>query len=203
MVEGTLVDSVGSMKIILWEEFSNAVVGDTYIFKNIRVKKDRMTIEVYVYTAKNGTIIIPSDALDTSLHTPLEQQLNYGNSTFVGKIIGVENVVSYFSCFRCSKKVDINHSMKIVECRSCHVKQNLNCFNKHWYVHILFKHNADRITLIMFEQPLVQLFDQLNIHSDFDRMSEHELVEKLLTIPASVEITFVKRRKIVSSISVQ
>ena len=96
MVEGTLVDSVGSMKIILWEEFANAVVvGDTYIFKNIRVKKDRMTSEVYVNTAKNGTIITPSDAFNTPLYTPLEQQKNYGNSNFVGKIIGVEKVASY------------------------------------------------------------------------------------------------------------
>ena len=204
MIDGTLVDSVSSMKIILWEEFANAVVvGDTYIFKNIRVKKDRMTSEVYVNTAKNGTIITPSDAFNTPLYTPLEQQKNYGNSTFVGKLIGVEKVASYFSCCKCSKKVDINHSMKIVECQSCHVKQNLNCCNKHWYVHILFKHNSDKITLTMFEQALVQLFDQLNTLSDFDSVSEHELVEKLLTIPASVEITFVKRTKIVSSISVQ
>ena len=204
MVEGTLVDTVGSTKIILWEKFASAVViGGTYIFKNIRVKKDRMTSNVYVNTAKNGTIITPSDAFETPLYTPLEPQKNYGNSTFVGKIIGVEKVASYFSCCKCSKKVDINHCMKIVECQSCHVKQNLNCCNKHWYVHILFKHNSDKITLTMFEQALVELFDQLNIHSDFNSMSEDTLLEKLLTIPSSVEITFVNRTKIVSGITVQ
>ena len=36
MVEGTLVDAVGSMKIVLWEDFASAVVVcGTYIFKNI------------------------------------------------------------------------------------------------------------------------------------------------------------------------
>lgn len=204
MVEGTLVDAVGSMKIIFWEEFASAVVvGGTYIFKNIRVKKDKMTSEVYVNTAKNGTVITASNAFEAPLYTPLQPQKNYGNSTFVGKIIGVEKVASYYSCCKCPKKVDINHSMKIVECQNCHVKQNLNCCNKHWYVHILFKHNSDKITLTMFEQALVQLFDQLNVHSDFNSMSEDNLVEKLLTIPSSVEITFVNRTKIVSSITVQ
>ena len=162
-----------------------------------------MTSEVYVNTAKNCTVVTASNAFEAPLYTPLEPQKNYGNSTFVGKIIGVEKVAFYYSCCKCSKKVDIKHSMKIVECQSCHVKQNLNCCNKHWCVHILFKHNPDNITLTMFEQALVQHFDQLNIHSDFNSMSEDNLVEKLLTIPSSVEITFVNRTKIVSSITVQ
>ena len=101
-VEGTPVDAVGSLKIIFWEEFVSAVVvGDTYIFKNIRVQKDKMTSEVYLNTAKNGTVITASNAFEAPLYTPLQSQKNYGNSAFVGKIIGAEKVSSYYFCCKC------------------------------------------------------------------------------------------------------
>ena len=69
-----------------------------------------MTSQFYVNTAKNGTVITASNAFEAPLYTPLEPQKNYGNCTFVGKIIGVEKVASYYSCCKCEKKIDINHS---------------------------------------------------------------------------------------------
>ena len=53
MAEATLADPTGTIKIVLWEEFAGQVVnGQTYMFNNVRVKKDKITHEVYVNTAK-------------------------------------------------------------------------------------------------------------------------------------------------------
>ena len=58
------MDPSGTIRIVLWEEFVSAVAeGNTYIFSDIRVKKDNHTIydEIYVNTAKTGTKITLSD----------------------------------------------------------------------------------------------------------------------------------------------
>lgn len=64
MNQAHLVDPSGTIRIVLWEEFVSAVAeGNTYIFSDIRVKKDNHTIydEIYVNTAKTGTKITLSD----------------------------------------------------------------------------------------------------------------------------------------------
>ena len=69
MNQAHLVDPSGTIRIVLWEEFVSAVAeGNTYIFSDIRVKKDNHTIydEIYVNTAKTGTKITLSDHLHKS-----------------------------------------------------------------------------------------------------------------------------------------
>ena len=56
MNQAHLVDPSGTIRIVLWEEFVSAVAeGNTYIFSDIRVKKDNHTNEIYVNTTKTGT----------------------------------------------------------------------------------------------------------------------------------------------------
>lgn len=106
-----------------------------------------MTNEVYVNTAKTGSTITPTDPFETTVHIPGEHQKQYGSTTLVGDIIGVEKVSSYLSCCKCSKKIETSHSGRIVECKSCHVIQNVKSCSRHWYVHVLIKHNTEKITL--------------------------------------------------------
>ena len=47
-MEGQIVDPQGYSKIVFWEKFCDQVEeGTTYIFENIRVKKDSVTKQVY------------------------------------------------------------------------------------------------------------------------------------------------------------
>ena len=62
MNQAHLVNPSGTIQTVLWEEFVSAVAeGNTYVFSDIRVKKDNHTDEIYVKTVKTATKITPSD----------------------------------------------------------------------------------------------------------------------------------------------
>lgn len=51
----TLVDPTGSTTAVFWEDWADCIqVDKTYIFTNLRVKKDNYSGEIYVNTAKEG-----------------------------------------------------------------------------------------------------------------------------------------------------
>ena len=54
-LSATLVDPSGSIHAVFWEEWVNFVeVNKTYVFTNLRMRKDNYTGELYVDTAKQG-----------------------------------------------------------------------------------------------------------------------------------------------------
>ena len=56
MIQAHLVDPSGTIRILLWQKFVDVVTeGDTYVFSDIRVKKDSHTNEIYVNAAKTRT----------------------------------------------------------------------------------------------------------------------------------------------------
>ena len=49
------MDPTGSTTAVFWEEWADCVQHDkTYLFTNLRVKKDNYSGEIYVNTAKEG-----------------------------------------------------------------------------------------------------------------------------------------------------
>ena len=91
---------------MLWEEFVCAVAeGNTYIFSDIRVKKDNHTNEIYVNTAKTGTKITPSDPFTEILPITEEKPNEHNSTTLTGEILGVNKVQCYLSYCKCPKKL--------------------------------------------------------------------------------------------------
>ena len=55
MLEGQIVDTKGYSKIVFWEKFCEQVEeGMTYIFENVRVKKDTFTKQLYINVTLHG-----------------------------------------------------------------------------------------------------------------------------------------------------
>ena len=55
MAEGQIVDTMGFSKIIFWQDFVNQIkIGQAYIFENLRVKRDKVSKQLYVNTKKNN-----------------------------------------------------------------------------------------------------------------------------------------------------
>ena len=106
MNQAHLVDPSGTIRIVLWEEFVSAVAeGNTYIFSDIRVKKDNHTNEIYVNTAKTGTKITPSDPFTEILPITEEEANEHNSTTLTAEILDVNKVQYYLSCCMCPKKL--------------------------------------------------------------------------------------------------
>ena len=78
MNQAHLVDPSGTIRTVLWEQFVSAVAeGNTYVFSNIRVKKEnQFTDEIYVKTAKTGTKITLSNPFTEILPITAENRMN-------------------------------------------------------------------------------------------------------------------------------
>ena len=117
--EGFLDDPKASLKIVLWESFTDKVnEAETHTFTNIKVRKDYK--EVYVNTLPEGCKIQSSDPFVETLAVPAQLPDNYTTTTTtttttMAKIQGVANFTIYFSCVKCNKKVTASDS-PVVRC---------------------------------------------------------------------------------------
>ena len=202
MNQAHLVDPSGTIRIVLWEEFVSAVAeGNTYIFSDIRVKKDNHTNEIYVNTAKTGTKITASDPFTEILPITAEKPNEHNSTTLIGEILGVNKVQYYLTCCKCSKKVTFTESA-IVKCQNCHLMQKQSSCAKQWYAQILFKHSSQTVNLTLFVDCIKQLIHQLPQAVDIETMTETSLTEILLSLPPTIEVMFQNRSKVVNTITV-
>ena len=117
MPEGRIVGAKGYCKIIFWEDFCKQVEeGKTYIFANVRVKKDNFTKQLYINTAKTVTVIRP-----TEQHTEvsaLAPRLTDDCPTRIvmGSVAGVTTTSIYVACVMCKKKIDSDDKSDIITC---------------------------------------------------------------------------------------
>ena len=90
MLEGQIVDAKGYSKIIFQEDFCKQVKeGKTYIFENVRVKKDNFTKQLYINTAKTGTVIRPTEPHTDVLALAPRLTNDYPTTTVTGSVAGV------------------------------------------------------------------------------------------------------------------
>ena len=123
MLEGQIVDAKGYSKILFWEDFCKQVEeGKTYIFVNVRVKKDNFTKQLYINTAKTVTV-----KANTEQHTEvlaLALRLTDDCPTHMtGSVAGVTATSIYVACVMCKKKIDIDDKSDIITCDNCNIQQ--------------------------------------------------------------------------------
>eukprot|EP00794_Sanderia_malayensis_P001490 gene1490-1649_t len=105
--EALLLDPSGTIKIVLWEHDVTAISeGKTYQFKNLRLKKNKVTNETYVNPAKGISVIsetegFPVDALNPPQQIPDELI----RASFTGEIAGVQKCVLNLLCLKCFKVI--------------------------------------------------------------------------------------------------
>ncbi|XP_029209383.2 uncharacterized protein LOC114973125 [Acropora millepora] len=201
--EAMLVDPSATMKLVLWADFVDSVLeGNTYTFHNIRVNKDKQTGDIYVNTAKSGTTISPAQAFTDVLPITPQMPNEYITTTTDGEILGVEKVASYLSCCKCNNKIEIVTQHPVVECSNCHLKQKQSSCPKNWYTQVLFQNSDDdKLSLTMFNDVLMQVFTITN--QTMYEVSKEFIEDVILKLPAAVTVTYQKRDKIITSITIE
>ena len=163
MLEGQIVDTKGYSKIIFWEKFCEQIEeGITYIFQNVRVKKDAITKQLYINTAKSGTVIKQTDPHTDILTLAPTLTDDSITRTVEGSVAGVISTSTYVACMKCNKKVK-NHdnSSNIITCNNyCNMQQMTNFCPTQYYAQIFFltTPKKDKLSLTLFNKVISQLF---------------------------------------------
>jgi len=164
LIERCLIDPTDSIKITIWQEYISQVQQEkTHIFKNSRLKKNSVTSEIYVNTAKSDetTIITVTNELKEQLAIPLNIQ-DYINTTTTGEIICVDKVTMYHNCCKCHKKVQLSNTT-IVNCKNCKTKQKQKACKKESVVHVTFECDNKSVQITLFDNVIQSLIKQLRV----------------------------------------
>ena len=135
------------------------------------------------------------------LAVPLTQDTTqYVSTTIEGEILGITSINSYFSCFKCKKKLEQSTAAAYLECNNCHLKQKLKPASQHWYAQVLVQFSDEKkITLTLFEEPIKQILAIQN-EENLPTLTEEMLTNSLLNLPA-VNFTYNTTTKVVLKIA--
>lgn len=202
MMEGQIVDPQGYSKIVFWEKFCDQVEeGTTYIFENIRVKKDSVTKQVYVNTAKSGTTITATEPHANILALAPTFTVSDDSMTFSveGRVVGVLSTSMYIhvACNKCNKKIqNDDNSSDLITCNYCNMQQMADLCPTQYYAQLLFLTTTkkDKLTLTLFNKVTSQLFS-----TGVFNPSKNDFVKVLLGLK-DVVVTYNKRSKVVTNI---
>ncbi len=113
--EGFLIDPHGTIKIVLWEDEVNSIEeGKTYLFKNIRLKKNRISGDIYVNPRKGCATFLSTDEFaDDSLRPPKDVPERLLTTYITGEIIRVNKCSLSICCFKCSNAASNAQSLLI------------------------------------------------------------------------------------------
>ena len=158
MVEGLLVDVHGSAKILFWEDDIRKVeAGETYEFKNLRVKKDRFNGNLYVNPAKGIGCISLCESFDCDLFVPDYDPIQLMTSTLErAEIVGVTEVKRKYCCIKCNRYVE-ERARTTCKNERCKLTQKLNKCKENWHADVHVSSGDVSVDLIFEGDVLLQV----------------------------------------------
>ena len=150
--EAQLVDPHGLVKIVFCEDDIKKVKdGATYVFRNLRVKRNKFKNELYVNPAKDQSEIEECASFSETLAVPADIPDKFVKCDIEGQILGVSDVKTSACCVKCEKPIKDESSSVIVVCSNtkCNLKQKATCCIKKWSLKPFVSAKEESTTLIL------------------------------------------------------
>eukprot|EP00794_Sanderia_malayensis_P002084 gene2084-2362_t len=198
--DGLLVDPFGNIKIVFWEDDINAVEeGKTYVFKNLRVKKNKMRSDMYVNPAKGCCTITPAVEFEEDLQYPQTLPQEMITATVTGEIIGIQKCVLNFCCFKCSKVIPDCSGSTLVQCKHCHMKQKTKNCNKQWYMNAVVGDEDKKVSLNFYHDIVITLLGIVKPDAD---VHDEEEASDLFFSMSSITCLYNESTRAVQSVDI-
>lgn len=181
--KATIVDPTDSVTVVFWGEWANKITDDTtYIFKNLKVRKDPYTSEMYLNTPQNGFGLEEAEQFTDPLSTIRLSLMNLATKTVNVAIIGVKMLQKYFNCAACGKKAEVHD--KLLKCTACRLKQRITSASEKWFAKILVEDMSSntKMYLSVFDSEIRKILKECDVELSSD-MTEEQVTDCLLTSP--------------------
>ena len=184
--ERILIDPSGQMKILLWEDQVNSIrTGETYIFKNLRVK-DNQYKEHHFNPPKGGNNY--SIAVTESYQEQLPEAGVIPNTLVVAQrnICGVSNISKSKLCLICGNRGILKND-KLANCTKCRMTVKVEFCIHEWQlkIHVLTSENKT-VCISLLKSEIGLLFSLCKLDA---QCTEDELLENLLEL-SEVQIQY-------------
>ena len=191
--EGLLIDPTGSIKVILWElDVDQVEEGKTYFLRNLRLKKNKLSGDLFVNPAKDNSKICPSDAFPSdSLKPPQSVPLELVISTITGEVIAVNKSSLNFCCFRCHKTVELLKDKIIAYCRNCSLKLKFAA---------VVSDDTKNITLNFYDEVVTKILE--TFAADSAQQEDEDLITDIFFGLPTITYTYKEKTRSVQDVSV-
>ena len=187
----TLVDPTGSITGVFWEEWASCLQAKkTYLFQNLRVKRNNYTKELYVNTAKEGFQVEMTEDFEEELAEPEVTVMEMTTKEIGISIIGIKNISSYYICSSCGKKaVSVGSLLK---CEACKMKQKIMPNNKQWYAKLFVQNTAtkEKFNMMVFHQHLLKMFECNDKESEWNGAIDEDKITDVLLESCDINVTY-------------
>eukprot|EP00794_Sanderia_malayensis_P020933 gene20933-22989_t len=198
-----LIDPSSCIKIVVWQDSLKEEIqeGATYLFKNLRIRKNPFDGKIFVNPAKtDSTIEIAEPFAPGKLAAHAIVPKEFISSHATGEINGIEKIELSRCCHKCKKPVEVLGSSAIVTCNSCNLTQKSSKCKKQWYVRILFSADGKDVVLHGYDQMVMKLMELSDLKDPSHNILEAELQEALLLLPP-ISVIFNRRTRAIESVA--
>ena len=200
--DATLIDPSGCVKIVIWEGSLKEDIKEdgTYVFKNLRIRKNPLNGEMFVNPAKSDAKVEITDPFppeELSAHAIVPEEFISAHAT--GEINGIEKLALTNCCYKCSKAVEVSVSSPIVTCNSCNMTQKSTKCKKQWYARILFSADGKDLVLHAYDQMVMKLMQLSDLDKPSHDIVESEVNHALLMLPL-ISLSYNRRTRAIESI---
>ncbi|XP_033107225.1 uncharacterized protein LOC117109093 [Anneissia japonica] len=185
--EGILLDPTGQIKILLWEDQVDSVKdGETYIFKNIRVK-DNQFKERYLNPPKNINEYSCTSTCEYEEKLPEAEVIPDTIVEATGNICGIANLSKSKICLVCGTNI-IPKNNQNGNCPKCKMIVRIKSCNDDWHLKIIFVTNQKKtLRLSVFNSEFNLLLSLCNLQRS---CTEDEITEALLNLDDDLQIEY-------------
>ena len=196
--EAQLVDAHAFIKIVIWQDDIKKIKeGGTYQFKNLRVKINKFSNELYVNPAKDISQITECESFDEALAVPEHVPDEFVSCTIQGEILGVSDVRADLCCVRCSRTIRDQQAKTVVVCGdpNCKLKQKVARCGKKWFAKVFVSSERKKGTLVLHHDMILKTI-QLQKQTDLDcaSMTKEQVEDCFLALP---DLKFTYRKSMV------
>ena len=179
-LETVLTDKTGSIRLVLWESDVDQVQnGQNYnltraIVKNFQDNK-------YITLNRQSAIAQTQITIQRNDEQLIDNQLN----TVSCPADGVEKASTYLSCRKCNTAFPLTAEKKILHCANCGCAQLKDKCTKRTIAKTLFIKDEERISLTIFEDKLVALYNMYKPNDkvkDAKNFSEEDITYRTTSI---------------------
>ena len=146
-------------RLVVWEDLVNKVEsGVSYNMKNVLVKSYQGV--KYFSTASETEFTVIDDLGD------VRGELDDGNVTFIGEVVGVESFTEFIGCVTCNAKVSELNDI-VGQCSKCGMKQKLSRCKKSRAASVVLEDGDKRkCSVLMFSKIIDLLIDDVGENYD-------------------------------------
>ena len=157
LVNAFLGDPHGTIKVTLWEPFSDLEEGKTYQFDNLLVRREYNTKDIILATPKTGCKAVETASFKENVIQPSELPKSFTTTTTPAKYLEFSHSLHIMHVANAKRRPLWKNPQLLLVTDVAYVKQKVKSTTEQCYVQLYIDINAAKVTVTVFHDIIKNL----------------------------------------------